>query len=615
MLRKLLNTFFQRQILFLRQFTVKRRLLITFLIISIAPLAIVATVSFYYSYTDTTKKIKSYSMEIIHQVKINADSITSDYEKLLQTIVNEELVQTDMKGAAKLDKLGQYRLDDELKRMLNVKMMGNLGVEGMTVALLNDQYSMYVGNRMLPPKYSGTQLYQRTLNHADRGFTWLPPHLNEVKGFFQTGDKVMTLSVPIKDRWRGTNIGMASLAIKPSAFRNILTNDEEAVDGKVFIIDDSGTVIYSENEIEWGEPLGDRKLTASLHDSYRGKSHFDYKAEDGRKYLISFTRVKGSEWIIVKQTPYDYLMRNTKKILTFTIVIAIFFMLLSAYVATLVFNSIFSGIYKLMRSMRSLEKGDFQLSVTQPSGKDEIQRLTTTYDRMVDRLNDVINELYRAQVVKQAMQIKALKAQINPHFLYNTLETISSLAKIHGVREISKMTSSLSHIFRYSITGEENTVPLRDEIRSVEHYLRIIQVRYGDRISSQIDVPEALQSCNVLKLILQPIVENAIQHGIERKLSSGVVKIVVSRERDKLRITVEDDGAGMDHHKLAELEELLSNVSESQRSSGLGIGLLNVKERLYLVYQDKASVHLSSTLGQGTTITLTLPIELEYEGG
>jgi two-component system sensor histidine kinase YesM len=134
-------------------------------------------------------------------------------------------------------------------------------------------------------------------------------------------------------------------------------------------------------------------------------------------------------------------------------------------------------------------------------------------------------------------------------------------------------------------------------------------------MSSRIDVPESLQSCKVLKLILQPIVENAIQHGIERKLTPGTVSITASREGDRLRLSVEDDGAGMDTKRLAELTQLLSNVTDSHRSSALGIGLLNVKERLYLVYQDNVSFDLSSTLGQGTTITLTFPIELENEGG
>lgn len=609
-----LQAFFQSQVRFLRRFTVKRRLLLTFLLISAAPLAIVATVSFYFSYKDATQKNETYSMQIINQIKINADAVASDYEKLLQTIVNEDLVQTDMKGAAELDKLGQYRLDDELKRMLNVKMMSNLSVEGITVALTNDQYSMYVGNRMMPVRYSGTRLYQETMNREGSSYLWMAPHLNEVKGFYQTGDKVLTLSIPIKDRWRGTNFGIAALAVKPGAFSEIMADGAAEDEGEVFILDDAGTVIYSDKESEWGEPLGDPKLAQALRSQQPELHHMDYEAADGRKYLTSFTRMSGTGWIIVKQVPYDYLMRSMNKILTFTIVTAVIIMLLSAYVATLVFNSIFSGIYKLMRSMRSLEKGDFQLSGVMPTGKDEIQQLTSAYDRMVNRLNDVINELYRAKVVKQAAQIKALKAQINPHFLYNTLETISSLAKIHGVRDISRMTSSLSHIFRYSITGEEDVVPLTDEIRSAEQYLRIIEIRHGDRMSFRIDVPESLRSCKVLKLILQPILENAVLHGIERKIGPGTIRIEAAEEGDRLRLSVQDNGAGMDAERLARMKALLSDVTEVKTPAAHGIGLLNVKERLWLVYQDQASFELFSIPGKGTTVTMTFPIERDEEG-
>lgn len=611
---KRLEAFFQSQIRFLRRFTVKRRLLITFLLISAAPLAIVATVSFYYSYKDATHKIESNSMQIINQIKINADAIVSDYEKLLQTIVNEDLVQTDLKGAAKLDKLDQYRLDDELKRMLNVKMMGNLMLDGIIVALPDDRYSMYVGNRMMPPKYGDTRLYRETMSSVGSVSIWLPPHLNEVKGFYQTGDKVLTLSAPIQDRWRGTNFGMAALAIKPAAFREILADGAEDGEGKVFILDQAGMVIYSDRESEWGKPFGDPKLAAALHDRNPELHHMNYEAADGRKYLTSFTRMGGNGWIIVKQVPYDYLMRSTNQILTFTVVIAVLMMLLSAYVAMLVFNSISSGIYKLMRVMRSLEKGDFQLASAEPTGKDEIQHLTSAYDRMVNRLNDVINELYRTKVVKQEMQIKALKAQINPHFLYNTLETISSLAKIHGVRDISKMTSSLSHIFRYSITGEEDAVPLGEEIRSAERYLQIIKIRHGDRMSFRIDVPDSLRTCKVLKLILQPILENAILHGIERKQGPGTVRIEATREEDRLKLTVQDDGVGIEAARLASLQKLLSDMSDAKPFATRGIGLLNVKERLWLVYQEQASFHISSTPGTGTTVTMTFPVEYDEKG-
>jgi sensor histidine kinase YesM len=214
------------------------------------------------------------------------------------------------------------------------------------------------------------------------------------------------------------------------------------------------------------------------------------------------------------------------------------------------------------------------------------------------------------------MQIKALKAQINPHFLYNTLETISSLAKIHGVRDISRMTASLSHIFRYSITGEEDTVPLRYEVRSVEHYLRIIQVRYGDRMTFRIDVPEPLLDGKVLKLILQPLVENAVQHGIEPKTGPGQVSVSAALEDGKLRLTVADDGVGIGIDRLMELRRQLESSGEAHRSPAAGsggIGLLNVKERLWLAYRDEASFRLDSVENKGTTIELTLPSEIRNE--
>lgn len=608
----LIQSFFAAQLRFLRRFTVKRRLFFTFLIISIAPLAIVATVSFYYSYKDATQKIESYSQQIIRQVEINMEAVVSDYETLLQTVVNEDVIQNDMKVAAELDKLGQYQLDDEIKRMLNVKMMNNLAVTGITVALLDDKYSMFVGNRMVPSVYSGTHLYRETLGRDGGGFMWMPPHLNEVRGFFQTGEKVLSLSVPIKDRWRGTNFGFAAIAVRPNSFRPIMSATGESEQGQVYVLDESGSVVYSKEESQWGMPLDDSDLIAALKNQTFESGHFDYKVHGGSKYLLSFTRMKSTGWTIVNQIPYHYLMQSTWRILTFTIVIAGFFMLLSAYIAALVFNSIFSGIYRLMRSMRSLEMGDFQVTNMEKTGKDEIQQLTTSYDRMVDKLDDLINELYREKVVQQEMQIKALKAQINPHFLYNTLETISSLAKIHGVRGISRMTTSLSHIFRYSITGEEDNVPLREEIRSVEHYLSIIQARYGERMSFRIDVPQPLLEYKVLKLILQPLVENAIQHGIEPKSDRGSVSISAIQEGEMLHLIVADDGVGIAADRLTELNRLLespSNTSHSPGSGSGGIGLLNVKERLWLAYREQSSFRLSSVENQGTTIELTLPIE------
>ncbi|KIL40919.1 hypothetical protein SD70_10900 [Gordoniibacillus kamchatkensis] len=607
-IRRWISGSLQWQIRLLRKFTVKERLFLTFLTISIIPLAIAAAVSFVYSYNDAMQKNESSSMQLIQQIRVSTELLMTNYEALLQAVANDDLIQSDMKRAASFSKLQQYSLDDSIKKMLNAKLINNLAVEGITVALLDNEYSMFAGSRMVPPVYTNTTLYKQTIADSKKGFTWLPPHLNEVEGFFQTGNKILSVSMPIQDRWRGTNFGMAALAISPSVFSHIFAGLAESEQGNVIILDNAGTTVYSDKPGEWGEPYQDAQLAISLRDDSRDKGRFDFKTADGKKYMVSFTKMKENGWTIVNQISYDYLLSSIRKINMFTIALSISMMLLCGYVALLVFKSIFGSIYALMQSMRSLEKGDFQQAMSPDTGRDEIQHLTASYYRMVERLNDVINQLYREKLIKQEMQIKALKAQINPHFLYNTLETISSLAKINGVQPISRMTTWLSQIFHYSIAGEEDFVALRDEIRILENYLKIIHVRFGDKMSFDIEIPEELQGCTVLKLILQPLVENAVLHGIEPKLEPGSIRIRASQRGRLLHLSIEDDGVGMSSERLAELNDMLAAVEEQRHKSLNGIGLLNVKERLWLVYGQSSGMDISSQEGKGTVIEISLPL-------
>lgn len=554
------------------------------------------------------QKNESSSIQLIQQIRVNTELLMTNYEALLQAVANDDMIQSDMKQASSFSKLQQYSLDDSIKKMLNAKLMNNLAVEGITVSLLDNEYAMFAGSRMVPSFYSDTNLYKQTIEDSKKGSTWLPPHLNEVEGFFQTGNKILSVSMPIQDRWRGTNFGMAALAINPSVFNHIFAGLEESGQGNVTIIDNSGITVYSDKPSDWGEPYRDAQLAASLRDESRDKGRFDYRTADGNKFMVSFTKIKENGWTIVNEISYDYLLRSIRKINLFTIVFSISIMLLCGYVALLVFKSIFGSIYVLMQSMRSLEKGDFQLPYSPDTGRDEIQHLTASYYRMVDRLNDVINQLYREKLIKQEMQIKALKAQINPHFLYNTLETISSLAKIHGVLPISRMTTWLSQIFQYSIAGEEDFVALRDEIRILENYLKIIHIRFGDKMSFDIEISEELRDCTVLKLILQPLVENAVHHGIEPSLEPGNIRIRAAKRESLLHLSIEDDGVGMNTERLAELKNMLTAVEEQRHKSLNGIGLLNVKERLWLVYGRSSGMEISSKEGKGTVIEISLPL-------
>jgi two-component system sensor histidine kinase YesM len=228
---------------------------------------------------------------------------------------------------------------------------------------------------------------------------------------------------------------------------------------------------------------------------------------------------------------------------------------------------------------------------------------------MVLRLDHLINELYKTKLINKEVQITALKAQINPHFLYNTLETINSIAKVRKVKEISQMTKSLSSMFRYSIKGDQDFVTLGQEIENVKHYISILNIRHDNKIRFELDIAEELLVYKIPKLILQPLVENCVIHGIELKKEKGMIQIQAFIAENQLKLIVKDDGLGMPPDLIALLQAQLDNEEEMQDHLGKGIGLLNVKDRLKLYYNDKYHLKLESTLGEGTCITLRMPLE------
>jgi two-component system sensor histidine kinase YesM len=230
------------------------------------------------------------------------------------------------------------------------------------------------------------------------------------------------------------------------------------------------------------------------------------------------------------------------------------------------------------------------------------------YHRMVLRLDNLINELYKTKLINKEVQITALKAQINPHFLYNTLETINSIAKIRKVTEISQMTKSLSSMFRYSIKGDQDFVTLREEIDNVKHYMSILNIRHDNKIGFELDIADELFEYKIPKLILQPLVENSILHGIELKKEKGTIYIRSFVEENYLNLIVIDNGLGIPPDKKALLQAQLENAEEMQDHLGKGIGLLNVKDRLQIYYSERYQFKLESTFGEGTSIILRLPL-------
>ncbi len=279
----------------------------------------------------------------------------------------------------------------------------------------------------------------------------------------------------------------------------------------------------------------------------------------------------------------------------------------------LVTNFISKGITRPLRQLQSVMKG-VETGRFQKAGNlnatDEIVELAHEYDIMVGRISELMEANVREQELKRKSDLKALQAQINPHFLYNTLDSIIWMGEMQKNEEVVKMTSALSRLFRISISKGRELIPLRDELEHVRSYLTIQEMRYKNKFRYLIDIPEELMELTVLKITLQPLVENALYHGVRSVDYQGLIEIAGRLEENTIILTVRDNGQGMNAE---ELKALINGITESAGtrtgSSLPGTGVRNVHERIRLYYGNEYGINIESLKDGGTNITIRIPAD------
>ncbi|WP_270165452.1 cache domain-containing sensor histidine kinase [Paenibacillus sp. SYP-B4298] len=320
---------------------------------------------------------------------------------------------------------------------------------------------------------------------------------------------------------------------------------------------------------------------------------------------LVYARSAHNGQLVAKLIPVHVIIAQADKTRTINLLIAL--SIVCIVIATTAYISIrLTGpLLKLKRHMVRAGEGNFQLPVT-VTQTDEIGQISHAYNRMIQQIDTLITEKYKMRLATRESQWKALQAQINPHFMYNTLQTIGSVALDEGIDELVRMTHALSDMLRYSLKPGERAM-LQDELRNVEDYLWIQTCRFEDRLASRIDVPKEALQWVVPKLFLQPLVENAIIHGLEPSKHRGEVELQCRLEDGGLRIIITDNGVGIAPERLSRLQAALDAPDMLEQSGHERIGLLNVSQRLQLMYGQEARLQLSSAPGQGTQVELWLP--------
>ena len=305
--------------------------------------------------------------------------------------------------------------------------------------------------------------------------------------------------------------------------------------------------------------------------------------------------------------PQDSLYRDVNGLITWILSLLVLIIVILLFFALHFANSLTEPIKDLSAAMDTASQGVFDLRVPVKSS-DEIGLLTAHFNDMLGEINSLIDNVYKQEILKKEAEYQMLEAQINPHFIYNVMDTISWTARANHLDDLSEMVSALSKLLRTSIS-KKTFVTVSEEVSCVNNYLTIQKFRYKDRIGTVIDVDQELLEIIIPKLILEPLVENAVIHGLEEKEGRGLILVSGRKQGDALVFKVKDTGVGMSQEQI----ERIRREETAAGTSHTGLGLMTVHNRIQHLYGEAFGIQIESTLGEGTSITLTLPAQ-ETEG-
>ena len=346
-----------------------------------------------------------------------------------------------------------------------------------------------------------------------------------------------------------------------------------------------------------------------------------YSEQDIPGYRIYASQVDGTDLYILSVLDREILTKDVNQTMTIFMIVVVLVLLVLALLMLVLRQSVVTPIQSLSAHILQLKDQPpiEQKTAMKITGCEEIQNLNSSFQELLDRqtqlsqeLHDTTVTLYESELGRKQAELDFLRSQINPHFLYNALESINSLASEHGIDEISDAVAALGKLFRYNVKGA-GMVPLRQELDTIRAYLTVQQLRFAEKLNVITSVRENTLDLPIMKLLVQPLVENAVHHGIEPKSGCGTLYIGARQEADRLLISVYDDGVGIPAHELKALQSQLKDPPSSTNGVNEHVGLMNVACRIRLQYGGNYGLWIESELGNGTRQILTLPAAAKEE--
>jgi two-component system, sensor histidine kinase YesM len=578
----------------------QHKLIIAFICFVLIPIIILGVVSYKISSTTLQKNISEQMIQTLKAVDQNLLAAVSEVNSFSDYLVSSSTIQ-DYLNTQNTTSIYEFYSD---RQEIAGKMYGNSQIDNLVLFTLDGNVITYTDEKVTSLEALRSSLFLDEVLQQKGRPVWLTPYENQ--NLFFSQNYILTQSRVIKDLNTLDNLGYLILHVKLDLFDPIFKNIYGGPSHEL-IVNKEGTVLYSLNRNYIGKTLD----IQSFSDFPTNKSGYLTDEWDNEKSLITYTPSSfetggNSQLILVSIKPWKTIASDIVNIRNTMLVIVGFTVLTAGLFNLLYLKRISLFIHELLIRMKQVESG--RLSKRMGRFKfQELQNISQGFNNMIGKLQQLMTDIKTEQERKREAQFKVLQQQINPHFLYNTLESINALAALNGQREISKMTINLGKLLRISINGGYE-VKVKDEIRHVISYLEIQKIRFDNRFSFEVDVEEELNNYQVLKLILQPLVENILIHAFSNKDDEeGLIKIRGTVSNCQGQFWIEDNGKGIDERVQMELNKWKLENQHTQTSNGHGVR--NVDERIRLFYGEKYGLIICSTKNEGTVIKISFPIK------
>jgi two-component system sensor histidine kinase YesM len=403
--------------------------------------------------------------------------------------------------------------------------------------------------------------------------------------------KLFSMRVPINDKNTLKNLGQLLVYFNSDRIRNALDSYNEQLKGYIVVLGPSGEVLFDSSDRYYGV----RYPYADKIDSLYNTAMLEEES-----YVTTLTQNQAG-YLVVGVAPKSEVAAAYQGLKRTIMIISAVCIVMVLLVPILVVSNFAKRTNKIIRFMRKVESGDLSARILDDK-EDELGQISRSFNDMLDELTRHIDRVYKAEIKQKHTELAALQARVNPHFLYNTLEVIRMRAVSQGARDVGEMIYSLSVLFKSFVQPKgENT--LKDELETSRLYLELFRIRYKDKLSYEIICDESLAGRKIMRMALQPIIENYVVHGLQPKRADNRIVITIEQLEGRVRIQAEDNGIGIEPERLESIREAMDSLEET----GESFGLRSVHERLKLLYGTDYGLVIESTPGVGTIVTLEFP--------